>query len=248
MDNILRQLEGLSRHELVWLNTYLAGRLRALPPSSVQQSSAQPEVTTTTSPTASGCTNNPGPTAATLAPLPERIEALNYSLDPWERTGAAPQGWANHLQQSLLPIQGYIQLRPQASSPLPAFGTTCPTPPDGTGDTETAAQTAPRRLGKASKPVSIFARAPLCKDTCRYTARPGHAMSVLNMMTTPAMIVNKDFYIPTECLVPHGGLRSFRAVSSGVANALPNDAVCVIHTIFTFVCDVSANLRLIPPA
>ncbi len=33
MDNILRQLEGLRRDELVWLNTYLTGRLRALPPS-----------------------------------------------------------------------------------------------------------------------------------------------------------------------------------------------------------------------
>ena len=143
MDNILRQLEGLSRHELVWLNTYLAGRLRALPPSSVQQSSAQPEVTTTTSSTASGGTNSPGPTADTLAPLPERIEALNYSLYPWECTGAAPQGWANHLQQSLLPVQGFFELRPQASSSLPAFGMTCPIPPDDTGDMESAALTAP---------------------------------------------------------------------------------------------------------
>ena len=32
MDNILRSLESLSRTELVWLNTYLVGRLRALPP------------------------------------------------------------------------------------------------------------------------------------------------------------------------------------------------------------------------
>ena len=30
---------------------------------------------------------------------------------------------------------------------------------------------APRRLGKASKPVSIFARDPLCRDTCRYCRR-----------------------------------------------------------------------------
>ena len=37
--------------------------------------------------------NNPGPSAAALAPLPERIEAF---MDPWECTGAAPQGWANH--------------------------------------------------------------------------------------------------------------------------------------------------------
>ena len=35
MDTILREL-GLSRNELVWLNTYVAGRLQALPPASVQ--------------------------------------------------------------------------------------------------------------------------------------------------------------------------------------------------------------------
>ncbi len=33
MDTILRQLECLSGDELVWLNTYLTGRLRALPPT-----------------------------------------------------------------------------------------------------------------------------------------------------------------------------------------------------------------------
>ena len=40
MDNILRELEGLSRPELVWLNTYLAGRLRALPSASVMARTA----------------------------------------------------------------------------------------------------------------------------------------------------------------------------------------------------------------
>ena len=32
MDTILRLLEGLRRDEIVWLNTYLTGRLRAMPP------------------------------------------------------------------------------------------------------------------------------------------------------------------------------------------------------------------------
>ena len=72
----------------------------------------------------------------------------------------------NHLQ-SLLPIQGYIQLRPQTPAPLPDFGTTCPFSPVGSGDAENV-QPAPRRLGKASKSVSSFARAPLCKDTSWY--------------------------------------------------------------------------------
>ena len=51
----------------------------------------------------------------------DRIDALNSSLDPWERTGAAPQGWATHLQ-AMVPIQGYIRLRPQTEGTLPAFG------------------------------------------------------------------------------------------------------------------------------
>ena len=90
----------------------------------VQQFSAQPEVTTPTSPTTSGDTNHHDPTAATLAPLPERIEALNYSLNPWECTGAAPQGWANHLQQSLLPIQGYIAALEKKKSYTGLYSTT----------------------------------------------------------------------------------------------------------------------------
>ena len=36
-----------------------------------------------------GTTTSDGPHGATVAPLPERIDALNYSLDPWERTGAS---------------------------------------------------------------------------------------------------------------------------------------------------------------
>ena len=168
MDNILRGLENLSRHELVWLNTYLAGRLRALPPENVQQVSPPPEATPTTPATSPENTCQSGTPAATVAPLPERIEALNYSLDPWECTGAAPQVWANHLQQSMVPIQGYIQLRPQAAGSLGVFGATCQSAPGSTGDTDAAAQPAPRRLGKASPSVSIFARDPLCKNTCRY--------------------------------------------------------------------------------
>ena len=37
--------------------------------------------------------------------LPEHIEAHNRSMDPWECTGRAPQGWETHLQNSLVPIQ-----------------------------------------------------------------------------------------------------------------------------------------------
>ena len=173
MDSILRQLEGLSRNELVWLSTYLTGRLRALPPTEEQPLGTQPEVPTPAFLGGKGERGNPVTSFSPVAPLPERIEAINYSMDPWECTGAAPQGWATHLQQSLLPIQGYIQLRPHDTTSLPSFGTTAMAPPGGASAKEEAIQDAPRRQGKASKPVSIFARAPVCKESCLYCrARP----------------------------------------------------------------------------
>ena len=41
MDTILRLLEGLRRDEIVWLNTYLTGRLRAMPPPAAAAATAQ---------------------------------------------------------------------------------------------------------------------------------------------------------------------------------------------------------------
>ena len=81
MDAILRLLEGLRRDELVWLNTYLTGRLRALPLPATATTPVQ-------LPSTPPCGELP---AAALA---ERVGDLNLSMDPWERTGAAPQGWA----------------------------------------------------------------------------------------------------------------------------------------------------------
>ena len=153
MDSILRQLEGLSRDELVWLTTYLTGRLRALPPTGGQP--VEPMADSTSSP---ACTSGKGEqvnTAMFQAPatsLPERIEALNFSMDPWECTGAAPQGWATHLRQSLVPIQvfkgifNYAQAMRLLSHNLGKLP-----------GKEQAMQEAPRRQGKASRPVSIFA-------------------------------------------------------------------------------------------
>ena len=45
-----------------------------------------------------------------VAALAERVGDFNISMDPWEQTGAAPQGWATHLHQTVIPVQGYIQL------------------------------------------------------------------------------------------------------------------------------------------
>ena len=45
-----------------------------------------------------------------VAALAERVGDFNVSMDPWERTEAAPQGSAPHLHQTVIPVQGYIQL------------------------------------------------------------------------------------------------------------------------------------------
>ena len=137
MDTIL---EGLRRDELVWLNTNLTGRLRALPPPATASTPVQ---LPSTPPCPTTATDPGGELPATA--LAERVGDF-----PWERTGAAPQGWASHLHQSVLPVQGYI---------LPAR-TGCE-PAD-------SVSAAPCRVGRASPSVSIFARAPVCPDTCRY--------------------------------------------------------------------------------
>ena len=146
---------------------YVVGRLRALPP----ENDSHPAVPGIESP---GSVAMQGPNGVTcqqeaaVAPLSDRIDALNSSLDPWERTGAAPQGWATHLHQAMVPIQGYIQLRPQTEGTLPAFGFASQSPSGDKAGSDSGGQPAPRRIGKASPSVSIFSRDPICKNTCRY--------------------------------------------------------------------------------
>ena len=85
---------------------------------------------------------------AKVAPLPDRIDALNSSLDPWEHTGAAPQGWATHLRQAMVPIQGYIQLRPQTEGTLPAFGFDSQSPSSGKVVPDSGGNLLPDVLGR----------------------------------------------------------------------------------------------------
>ena len=101
---------------------------------------------------------------AKVAPLPDRIDAFNSSLDPWERTGAAPQGWATHLRQAMVPIQGYIQLRPQTEGTLPAFGFDSQSPSGGKVVPDSGGQPAPRRIGKASPSVTANLNGVTSKD------------------------------------------------------------------------------------
>ena len=99
------------RDELVWLNTYLTERLRALPLPAAASTPVQPPTNTPCRTTAT----DPGwePPATALA---ERVGDFNQSMDPWERIEAAPQGYTSHLRQSVLPVPEYIQLRPQNTS------------------------------------------------------------------------------------------------------------------------------------
>ena len=99
--------------------------------------------------------------------LAERVGDFNISMDPWEQTGAAPQGWAAHARQTVIPVQGYIQLRPQDTT-LPSFGSGPPATA-ATTDENLSTEVAVRDGGgKASPSVSIFSRAPLCSHTCRH--------------------------------------------------------------------------------
>ena len=94
-------------HQLLCLmDTYLTGRLRAVP---LPAAASTPIQLPTTTPCRTTATDPGGELPATA--LAERVGDFNQSMDPWERTGAAPQGWASHLHQSVLPVQGYIQLR-----------------------------------------------------------------------------------------------------------------------------------------
>ena len=125
MDNILRNLENLSRTELVWLNTYLAGRLRALPPENELQPPV-PKAAPNESATMPEPTEVVGQHGATVAPLPERIDAFNYSLDPWERTGARHKvgrhtfirQWEPPLTPSVNPGEHNVPSKGASLSPL----------------------------------------------------------------------------------------------------------------------------------
>ena len=76
----MRLLEGLRRDEIVWLNTYLTGRLRAMPPPAAAAATAQVSA---------------GPVHADLAAdsvdelpavaLAERVGDFNISMDTWLR-------------------------------------------------------------------------------------------------------------------------------------------------------------------
>lgn len=110
--NILRQLEGLRRDELVWLHTYLTGRLRALPPSDT--SHVPPQVAGTSTCRSDDLRMSGGPIFSygpllphTTVALAEQIGEFNHARNPWKRTGADLQDWFAPLQQRVAPIPSY---------------------------------------------------------------------------------------------------------------------------------------------
>ena len=106
--------------------------------------------------------------------------------------GAAPQGWVTHLQQAMVPIQGWIQLRPQTGGSLAAFGVGSQSSPGCNADTESGVQPAPS--------VSVFSCDPLCKNTCRYCRyRPcdvGWRRGVVHPMHLPTMCYTRTTWAP----------------------------------------------------
>ena len=86
--------------------------------------------------------------------LAERVGDFNISMDPWEQTGAAPKGWAAHARQIVIPVQGYIQLRPQDTT-LPFRSG--PPATAATADTNLSTEVAVRDGGgKASPSVDLY--------------------------------------------------------------------------------------------
>ena len=125
--------------------------------------------------------------------LAERVGDFNISMDPWEQTGAAPQGWAAHARQTVVPVQGYIQLRPQDTT-LPSFGSGPPATA-ATADTNLSTEVAVRDGGgKASPSVSIFSRSPLCSHTCRHCRSKPCDIATEHDEVTCASIVSRGYY------------------------------------------------------
>ena len=112
MDTILRLLEGLRRDEIVWLNTYLTGRLRAMPPPAAAAATTHVSAVPAHVGVAGDSVDE-----VPVAALAERVGDFNISMDPWEQTGAAPHGWAPHLHQTVIPMYSYDLTTP-LSPPL----------------------------------------------------------------------------------------------------------------------------------
>ncbi len=131
--------------------------------------------------------------------LSERVSSHNTSMGPWESTGCAPQGWASHLQQFYVPIQGYIQLQASASATLPAFGGGHCTSEAGAPDSSGSCTAAPTAEGLTCL-VGIFARAPVCDHMCTSCQRRPCAIIAIHDVHTCYDCANgsRDAGVPAQ--------------------------------------------------
>ena len=129
-----------------------------------------------------------------VAALAERVGDFNVSMDPWERTEAAPQGSAPHLHQTVIPVQRYIQLRPQDTT-LPSFGS-CLTATAGTENEPTQGMTL------ISHSIVFIPVPPSRFDIC---ARSSSIVIVERCIpyirqSLPLNTVNTFFCLPSRCM------------------------------------------------
>ena len=230
MDTILRLLEGLRRDEIVWLNTYLTGRLRAMPPPDTAAATAQVSAV----PAHAGIAGD-SVEEVPVAALAERVGDFNVSMDPWERTGAAPQGWASHLHQTVIPVQGYVQLRPHDTT-LPSFGG-CPPATAETENKTTSTDVAIMGGGGKASPSVSTSRGHLFAQTLVDTAETSLATLRLIMTITFATIVNRGYCFLN--VFRSGKRRTYPFVTYGARSALFNDAAHGVLINTTYAC--SAN-------
>ena len=144
-------------------HTYLTGRLRALPPPAAASTPVQPP---TTIPCPTTATDPGGELPATA--LAERVGDFNQSMHPCGNEQELRRRGGHHTCTSQCCLSKDISnydLRTPHFPPLAVALVTlvCLHEP---ADSVSAA---PCRAGKASPSVSIFARAPVCPDTCRYS-------------------------------------------------------------------------------
>ena len=155
-------------------------------------------------------------------------------MDPWEQIEAAQQGWASHLHQTVIPVQGYVQHDLTTLLSLPLKGG-----PPATAGTEN--ETIPTEVairgggGKASPSVSILSR-HLFAQILVATAETSLAILRLIMMITFAAIVNRGYCFLN--VFRSGRRRSCPFATYGARSAPLNDALGVLIYI-TYACSVN---------
>ena len=233
MDNILRELEGLSRHELVFGWT-------ASGPATCKCATPQ------SPPGSYNCCSFYG----TWGSLSFRCQSgLKRSTTPWTRGNALvpPRKGGRIISNNRCSLYKVIfSCGPR--HPLLSL----------TSELRAGRRLLDQVIRRMLRRVLLVAlgrhRSPLASllgirsaRILAATAEDDLVMLVLNTMTIPAMIVSSNSCILKGYLLPHGNCPFCRGVSLGATDALPNDVLYVSPMIFTFACDVSISLWLIPP-